>query len=1598
MGKDKEKQKSFRSRQQPASSSQAAALLGGQPGEFIGFSSFSPMLDLEQHLPGEYSLCFKKMNKKDTITKVKALHEFIQLLTNTPLTTTDEHKILLQNWVSSYTKLSTDSARQVREAAQQAMGKVAGTVKKQLGPHLKTLLPFWLAARFDPSREVARAAIDALQQAIPAHKHNEALKFVGKDILTQCKEAFAQGPQAYADSKSTPEMAQERYERVTSTFMMAVSYLSETLSPEDNATFAEQYKALFLDPAFWKFLSNKSVTIRRAAYNLVPIVARLSRQLPDFDLTNLLAKDVLGLFSDKEPATHQAMWDAVLSFTTTFPQAWELQSLDVKKHVFPRLFAFLRAGTFGSLTYPSLLPFLSVVPAQQRNANFYNQFFGNMWQGFTSEGITKQGRPAAQALLLGFLECISFAASNNQTNNLPAEEKVEVETYIFQEGIWLVLNHYFQSDMLLYGDEFFVENFCKYTSKLLASPADGPNKFWKKFEETADSLLSSSPSIFCPRLAALLSGFAKSNITVPVQVQRAIFEKSAQESNPHAQHNLELATSLVSLWPLSSVISDVESYWATKLLPKFTHWLAKSEPQLTRALLGLLVAILRKSENAQANWDSLLRVLVLHFNETYEYLLAAIQQVSEKGNNAKWRSPHLESIALPLLPGGDLHALVDQRASSRILVTLISSDLIESSTLQKLGKSLISYLATNPPASPAPWGLDVIQTLVTACSSPTASESGILDLDLVTDLLVAFLEYVLRARDDAVLSAWQTCMHIGKQLETKNATQIRLRLLARLSDHVTSDTPIRYHPTVGFTPDWETWTEELVVCHAAAREIANGFSASQALDALVRKDEWVNASLGAAKALSPNYVDTHISPILQQTTNQPAEEIETFVKLSLFNLAFCRAIGLAPLLALDSYIWVAVQLEVVRMVSYADLRDAAPMWWEGAQHLRGAATETSESGTEALRAHGAAVLESSIELAQKSGGVYIFVMEIISGKLANEWNKESGLEILARFVLPQEAAVLENDTALGIVQAILPHLLPQLEHPLPAITELRAKYLQALQESPDYKRTTRSLEVLSCLFTPASLFTINEMQSVLGFFSRFSRAPLKLAEGENFAARRLDIALCKILVAIARMPEFADVAHAESWKLLKMKSIDWIKLTATDPISVLLRYQATKLFSELESIFTNSANTEKEQVKELDWPTARLEAQQAVVLQLVNARSVPPTQALNRLLSLTAHVFHTVPSNLIDPQIAKMYALFYHENTDLQKWVHHHLLSIVSAPIPETNTPTVAPEHEEVLRDSSAWVYLFEEDDPLQVHVGPKTASVSRVFGNLLAWDVLIQYLSSNSSQVRSQISSVFLREGTPAPITVLLQNIFKYIDLYSQKGKNTAYASAVSHFRVSDQVSVDGRTLGVLSGVIYTRLLQCLPGVVRLWWTDDCERKMSSFVDTYTTTHASPSIIEKELSSVNKYGTKPDSEFSVYTLPRTREVVATYKKDEMVVEIALTLSANYPLRACSVAVNQHLNVGEALWRKWLLGMTTLLLTSEGNLLDACLLWKNSLDQHFEGVEVCPICYSLFNSGQLPKLQCRTCKNKFHSACMFKWFSTSHKSTCPLCQTDFQSV
>ncbi|KAG5190248.1 hypothetical protein JKP88DRAFT_299259, partial [Tribonema minus] len=166
---------------------------------------------------------------------------------------------------------------------------------------------------------------------------------------------------------------------------------------------------------------------------------------------------------------------------------------------------------------------------------------------------------------------------------------------------------------------------------------------------------------------------------------------------------------------------------------------------------------------------------------------------------------------------------------------------------------------------------------------------------------------------------------------------------------------------------------------------------------------------------------------------------------------------------------------------------------------------------------------------------------------------------------------------------------------------------------------------------------------------------------------------------------------------------------------------------------------------------------------------------------------------------------------------------------------------------------------------------------------------------------------------------------------------------------------------------------------------------------HVTPAIIAREIAHLSsaRAGGRWDSEgLAVRASEAVGEVVATYVKDESELSMTIRLPPSYPLRAVEVSCARQLGIGEARWRRWVLQIVTLLSVRDGSVLDAVLLWKRNVDKEFEGMEPCVICYSTLHPRDmaLPTLACRTCSNRFHPSCLYKWFQTSHKSKCPLCQ------
>ncbi|RXM96075.1 E3 ubiquitin-protein ligase listerin, partial [Acipenser ruthenus] len=177
----------------PSSSGRAAELLarerGAVPG-FVGFGSSSNDLgyvpavygaeEIDNLVDADFRMVLRKLSKRDTITKLKAVQEFGTMCKERE---SEIVKGVLPYWPRIYCKISMDHDRRVREATEQAFEQLILKVKRNLAPYLKSIMGYWLIAQCDTYSPAASAANVAFQAAFPTSKQPEALAFCKEEIL-----------------------------------------------------------------------------------------------------------------------------------------------------------------------------------------------------------------------------------------------------------------------------------------------------------------------------------------------------------------------------------------------------------------------------------------------------------------------------------------------------------------------------------------------------------------------------------------------------------------------------------------------------------------------------------------------------------------------------------------------------------------------------------------------------------------------------------------------------------------------------------------------------------------------------------------------------------------------------------------------------------------------------------------------------------------------------------------------------------------------------------------------------------------------------------------------------------------------------------------------------------------------------------------------------------------------------------------------------------------------------------------------------------------------------------------------------------------------
>ncbi|KAM3162993.1 E3 ubiquitin-protein ligase listerin [Lachancea thermotolerans] len=188
-------------------------------------------------------------------------------------------------------------------------------------------------------------------------------------------------------------------------------------------------------------------------------------------------------------------------------------------------------------------------------------------------------------------------------------------------------------------------------------------------------------------------------------------------------------------------------------------------------------------------------------------------------------------------------------------------------------------------------------------------------------------------------------------------------------------------------------------------------------------------------------------------------------------------------------------------------------------------------------------------------------------------------------------------------------------------------------------------------------------------------------------------------------------------------------------------------------------------------------------------------------------------------------------------------------------------------------------------------------------------------------------------------------------------------------------------------------------WWLNLKDRSLQAKVEKFVTMHVSKLLIRQELKEVSekvKKLTSQDESLTIRLNNATNEIKAGYLVDEQKLEISLKIPSNYPLSNIQVHGNSRVGINEQKWKSWILSAQRVIVGMNGSVMDSLELFTKNVNLHFSGFEECAICYSILHAvdRKLPSKVCPTCNNRFHGACLYKWFRSSGNNTCPLCRSE----
>lgn len=323
------------------------------------------------------------------------------------------------------------------------------------------------------------------------------------------------------------------------------------------------------------------------------------------------------------------------------------------------------------------------------------------------------------------------------------------------------------------------------------------------------------------------------------------------------------------------------------------------------------------------------------------------------------------------------------------------------------------------------------------------------------------------------------------------------------------------------------------------------------------------------------------------------------------------------------------------------------------------------------------------------------------------------------------------------------------------------------------------------------------------------------------------------------------------------------------------------------------------------------------------------------------------------------------------------------------------------------YVASFNEDLELLSEKGEEWRATSYLW----SWLLIFAYFKGSTYGIRTDYISQ-LKESQC--IEHLLNVIFDHVDLTDSKFLRTLVDDSLDKVLRLDSTRYSIAEYSILQGCpgedtlyemkfvlvhLYFRCLQYLGSYCQQWFSELRDLQLKRQIEKFSIKFVSPLIISKMLNEVEQAKSKltqKDENLTIKVNKITNEIRTIYIIDEQKMEMVVKIPDSFPLSNVMVLGPLRLGVKENQWKAWLLASQRVVSLTNGSIIDCIELFNRNVSLHFSGFEECAICYSILHQDHsLPSKNCQTCLNKFHAACLYKWFKSSGSSTCPLCRSAF---